>query len=422
MAEGQAALNFAEADYDAMLADQQAYADAVAQQSFEMALQMGYSYPDAVAEGQAALEAAEHDYSIGLMQRLQFTPQVQAAMQAAAQADSKAVETEQDNLLAEFQKERKAEQKAIEVAQEELYQQKRAAKLAEQKAAKLAEQKRAEKLAEKRAAKLAEKRAEEEAARKETLRLKREAAEHAAKLAKAEERGRQRAIKLMQEKEAIAQAEAKAYEEELEEGKRVKALFARKEEQERREREALEELRAEKLARERAAQKAAAAEAKARRDAEFAQAMAEIASAKEEVTVTDDGAKKETVMVTPTAPLITVAGDAGMTHSYPQRTFKPEEPKTTETVTLKTGGETGGAVDHTLFACVSLAVMGSVALVTVGKSYVRSPMAAPDAGVELLSTKRPFLDLEDQGPIVAPTEPTWASSAVERALAAAEAK
>merc|ERR1719352_375409 len=230
----------------------------------------------------------------------------------------------------------------------------------------------------------------------------------------AEERGRQRAIKLMQEKEAIEQAEAKAYEEELEEGKRVKALFARK--------EAQEELRAEKLARERAAQKAAAAEAKARRDAEFAQAMAEIASAKEAVTVTDDGAKKETVMVTPTAPLITVAGDAGMTHSYPQRTFKPEEPKTTETVTLKTGGETGGAVDHTLFACVSLAVMGSVALVTVGKSYVRSPMAAPDAGVELLSTKRPFLDLEDQGPIVAPTEPTWASSAVERALAAAEAK
>ena len=63
--------------------------------------------------------------------------------------------------------------------------------------------------------------------------------------------------------------------------------------------------------------------------------QAEIASAKEAVTVTDDGAKKETVMVTPTAPLITVAGDAGMTHSYPQRTFKPEEPKTTETVTPK---------------------------------------------------------------------------------------
>merc|ERR1719407_90507 len=171
-----------------MLADQQAYADAVGQQYFERALQMGYSYAEAVAEGQGALEAAEHEYSLALMQRMQFTPQIQAAMQAATQADSKSVEIEQDNLLAEFQKERKAEQKAIEVAQEELYQQKRAAKLAE-----------------KRAAKLAEKRAEEEAARKETLRLKREAAEHVAKLAKAEERGRQRAIKLMEEKEAIAQ-------------------------------------------------------------------------------------------------------------------------------------------------------------------------------------------------------------------------
>ena len=31
-------------------------------------------------------------------------------------------------------------------------------------------------------------------------------------------------------------------------------------------------------------------------------------------------------------------------------------------------------------------------------------MAAPEAGVELLSTKRPFLDLEDQDPIVAPAE------------------
>ena len=48
-----------------------------------MALQMGYSYPEAVAEGQGALEAAEHEYSLALMQRMQFTPQVQAAMQAA---------------------------------------------------------------------------------------------------------------------------------------------------------------------------------------------------------------------------------------------------------------------------------------------------------------------------------------------------
>merc|ERR1719420_2771901 len=106
MAEGQAALNFAEADYDTMLADQQAYADAVAQQTFEMALQMGYSYPDAVAEGQRALEAAEYEYSQSMMQRMQFTPQVQAAMQAAAaKADSKKIEAEQDELLVEFEAE-----------------------------------------------------------------------------------------------------------------------------------------------------------------------------------------------------------------------------------------------------------------------------------------------------------------------------
>ena len=37
-------------------------------------------------------------------------------------------------------------------------------------------------------------------------------------------------------------------------------------------------------------------------------------------------------------------------------------------MTLKTGGETGGAVDHTLFACVSLAVMGSVALASVASA------------------------------------------------------
>merc|ERR1719146_374436 len=105
--EGQAALDFAEADYDTMIADQQAYADAVAQQTFEMALQMGYPYPNAVAEGQGALEAAEYEYSQAMMQRMQFTPQVQAAMQAAAAADSKKIEAEQEQLLDEFQVERK---------------------------------------------------------------------------------------------------------------------------------------------------------------------------------------------------------------------------------------------------------------------------------------------------------------------------
>merc|ERR1719364_156720 len=101
--------------------------------------------------------------------------------------------------------------------------------------------------------------------------------------------------------------------------------------------------------------------------------------------VTNDGEKKETVMVTPSAPLITVTGEAGMTHSYPQRTFQPEEPKTTDTVTLKASGETSRAVDHTMFACVSLAIMGSVALATVSKSRMRSPVSAPEVGVELLT-------------------------------------
>merc|ERR1719161_2741590 len=116
--EGQAALNFAEADYDAMIADQQAYADAVAQQFFEMALQMGYSYPDAVAEGQGALNAAEHEYSLALMQRMQFTPQVQAAMQAVEQANAQGVEAEQEKLLLEFQEEQKARAIAAEEKEE----------------------------------------------------------------------------------------------------------------------------------------------------------------------------------------------------------------------------------------------------------------------------------------------------------------
>jgi hypothetical protein len=94
-----------------------------------------------------------------------------------------------------------------------------------------------------------------------------------------------------------------------------------------------------------------------------------------------------------------------------------------DTVTLKASGETSGATDHTMLACVSLAVMGSVALVTMrSKSWLRPPVAAPEAGVELLTKSGGYVDLEDQEPIVASNEPSWASSAVERALAAAEAK
>merc|ERR1719160_660675 len=314
-----------------------------------------------------------------MMQRMQFTPQVQAAMQAAAQVDSQKMETEQEKLSIEFELEREAEARKMAKEKEE-----HAAKVAEKKRlAKIAEKKRLAKIAEeKRAAELAEMRAAEEAARKEAELAKREAAEHEKRMAEAAARGRQRALEKMQQKEAEKKAEAKAYEEE------------------RKEREALEELRLQKLMRE-------------KREEIMAKS----------VMVTNDGEKKENVMVTPSAPLITVSGEAGMTHSYPQRTFKPEEPKTTDTVTLKASGETSGAVDHIMFACLGLAVMGSVAFATrVGKSWMRSPMKAPEAGVELLTKSGGYVDLEDQDPIAPGLEASWASSAVDRALAAAEGK
>merc|ERR1719247_1261933 len=207
----------------------------------------------------------------------------------------------------------------------------------------------------------------------------------------------------MQQKEAEKNAEEKGYEEELQEAKRVKAELERKE------REAMEELRMQKLMRE-------------KREETMAKYSAMESKYFESVTVTNDGEKKESVMVTPSAPLITVTGEAGMTHSYPQRNFKPEAPKTPDTVTLKAGGETGGAVSHTMFACVGLAVMGSVALATVSKSWLRSPMKAPEAGVELLTKSGGYVDLEDQDPIAPGLEASWASSAVDRALAAAEGK
>ena len=195
-------------------------------------------------------------------------------------------------------------------------------------------------------------------------------------MAEAGARGRKRALEKMQQKEAEKQAEEKAYEEEVEEAKKVKALFARKEEQDRKEREAMEELRMEKLMREKREE------------------MMAKYSAMESVTVTNDGEKKESVMVTPSAPLITVSGEAGMTHSYPLRTFKPEEPKTMDTVTLKASGESSGTADHTMFACVSLAVI-SVALATVSKSWMRSPLKAPEVGVELLTKSGGYVDLEE---------------------------
>merc|ERR1719161_2570407 len=84
LAEGQAALNMAEADYDAMLADQQAYADAVAQQQFEQALAMGFPYDRAVQEGQYALEEAERQYSQSMMENMQ-DPQIDLEQEAYAE-------------------------------------------------------------------------------------------------------------------------------------------------------------------------------------------------------------------------------------------------------------------------------------------------------------------------------------------------
>merc|ERR1719472_274552 len=96
-----------------------------------------------------------------MMQRMQFTPQVQAAMQAAAQVDEQKIEAEQDTLLSEFQEERKMEIEQQKLSIEfELEREAEARKMAKEKvehAAKVAEKKRLAKIAEKkRLAKIAE--------------------------------------------------------------------------------------------------------------------------------------------------------------------------------------------------------------------------------------------------------------------------
>merc|ERR1719155_35250 len=148
---------------------------------------------------------------------------------------------------------------------------------------------------------------------------------------------------------------------------------------------------------------------------------------KEKVQVTDDGAKDETVEVSatkplavpaaPAEPMVTVTSDEGMEHSYPKRDFKPEQPKKEETVTLKTSGEihdgTGRVADKAVLAGMGLAMTASIVLMMARK--FRSPIAAPDAEIALTSR----MDLEDPEPIAPADElaESWASSAVERALA-----
>merc|ERR1719199_1827402 len=154
---------------------------------------------------------------------------------------------------------------------------------------------------------------------------------------------------------------------------------------------------------------------------------------KETVEVTDDGEKDEKVTVSATEklavpaekkaePMVTVTSDEGMSHSYPKRDFKPEQPKKEETVTLKTSGEihdgTGRVADKAVLAGMGLAMTASIVLMMARK--FRSPIAAPDAEIALTSR----MDLEDPAPIAPADElaASWASSAVERALAAADGK
>merc|ERR1719240_2175640 len=299
----------------------------------------------------------------------------------------------------------------------------------------------------KTAAKLAEEKGVEEAAfRAELKKLELEQQKRDAKVAEAKARGKKRAI----EELAALEAEEQAYKKQMDALKLERERKEQKEMQARMEQEALQEIRAERLAKQKAEAEAKrkeaelrakeAADAKERRAVEYKEMMSEYEK-KEIVHVTDDGAEwYETVAVSKTQPLavpaeapveaaadavVTVTTDEGMTHSYPKRDFKPEQPKKDETVTLKTSGEihdgTGRVADKAVLAGLGLAMTASMVLMMTRK--FRSPVAAPEAGVALTS-RMATTDLEDPEPIAAADElaQSWASSAVEKALAAAEAK
>merc|ERR1719331_1919641 len=227
-----------------------------------------------------------------------------------------------------------------------------------------------------------------------------------------------------------------------------------KELQARMEQEALQSVRAQRLAKQKAEAEAKRAEAelrakeaeaaKERREVEYKEMMSEYEK-KEIVHVTDDGAEwyeaaSEVSKTEPLAvpavpavaePVVTVTTDEGMAHSYPKRDFKPEQPKKEETVTLKTSGEihdgTGRVADKAVLAGMGLAMTASVVLMMTRK--FRSPVAAPEAGVALTSrmddgAMLASADLEEGEPIATEDQlgESWASSAVEKALAAAESK
>jgi hypothetical protein len=118
--------------------------------------------------------------------------------------------------------------------------------------------------------------------------------------------------------------------------------------------------------------------------------------------------------------VVTITGDEGQTVSYPQRTFTPEEPKAEATVTNKMSGEihdgSGRVADKAVLLGMGLAMTASMVLMLsrTAKKWLRSPIDAPDAGVALTEIH----DLEDG---VEPLDKSWAASAVDRALAAADA-
>merc|ERR550514_334170 len=102
---------------------------------------------------------------------------------------------------------------------------------------------------------------------------------------------------------------------------------------------------------------------------------------KEAAKVTDDSVLAHDVEVPPSKPLVTISGEDGQSVSYPQRTFKPEEPKGEATVTLKTSGEihdgSGRVADKAVVVGMSLAMAVSMVLMVARKIGFRSPVDAP---------------------------------------------
>merc|ERR1719456_2123382 len=232
-------------------------------------------------------------------------------------------------------------------------------------------------LAEKRAMvekKVLAERAEDDAFKAEIAKLEREQQKREKTIAEAKARGRARAIEELQTKDA----EEQAY-------KKQAAEALRAERRERQQKEAVAKAKAEQR---RAAEKAAAEQ---RRKEEYAKMMAEYKEKETPKVVTDAAAPLAEPMVTVTSE------EKGMAHSYPKRDFKPEQPKTEETVTLKTSGEihdgTGRVADKAVLVGMGLAMTASIVLMMARK--FRSPIAAPDAEIALTSR----MDLEDPAPI-----------------------